>query len=51
MPEIRIGDKWINIPDIFFFLWLEMEKAEQIEARIWRPLDTVIGYQDFVRLK
>lgn len=48
--EYRIGDMTIRLPkDAFERYFIMVIKAEGIEARIWWPLMTVIGYQDFVK--
>ncbi len=48
--EVRIGDEWVKYPgseEDFRRDFVMPIVAEEKEKRIWRPLDTVIGWQEF----
>ena len=50
--EVTFGDgMWMRVDKDEWEATIRAWDAENIEERIWRPLDTVIGYQEFVRIK
>lgn len=46
--DVLVGDEWFRVPHDEFHLFVGVVKAEQREKKIWRPLQTVIGTQDFL---
>lgn len=49
--EVKIGDSgWIKVNEDNWNRMIRAWDAENIEERIWRPLETVIGWKEFKRV-
>lgn len=46
--EVMIGDEWFMVPQHILTSFLGVVEAEQIEKRLHRPLQTVVGRREFL---
>lgn len=46
--DVLVGDEWFKVPQDDFHKFVALVNAEQVEERLFRPLQTIVGIREFM---